>query len=285
LKLWAERLNLEYLRKNENFPVLFFYSILVFIAMEKFTHPLSTSKEEWLAARRALLAKEKEYTRLRDKISAERRSLPWRKIDKLYVFQGPGGPTALSDLFQNRSQLIVQHFMFGPGWKEGCPGCSFGADHVEGAFLHLEHHDVSFAAVSRTSLENIEAFKKRMGWHFNWVSSLDSDFNFDFNVSFTKEELAKGDVFYNYGMQKSQEEELPGMSVFHKDREGGIFHTYSTYARGTEEMATAFMYLDITPMGRNENGPNYSLGDWVRHHDRYDASNKSSCCSSEKTQS
>jgi predicted dithiol-disulfide oxidoreductase (DUF899 family) len=228
------------------------------------------SREEWLVARKQLLAKEKELTRLRDQLSAERRNLPWVKIDKLYVFDGPDGKETLADLFAGRSQLIVYHFMFGPGWKEGCVGCSFLADHIDGALVHLEHHDVTYVAVSRAPLPEIEAFKQRMGWRFKWVSSYNSDFNYDFHVSFTQDDIAKGEVYYNYDMRKVQSEELSGRSVFYKDANGDIFHTYSSYARGGDMFLGTYVFLDITPKGRNETGPNHDLTDWVRHHDRYD---------------
>jgi predicted dithiol-disulfide oxidoreductase (DUF899 family) len=227
------------------------------------------SQEEWVEVRKNLLKKEKEFTRLRDQLSAERRELPWVKVEKNYVFDGPDGKETLADLFAGRSQLFVKHFMFGPGWKEGCVGCSFEVDHIEGALVHLEHHDVTYVAVSRAPLAEIEAFKKRMGWRFKWVSSYGSDFNYDYHVSFTKEEIAKGKVYYNYGMTESSIEDLSGISVFYKDEAGDIFHTYSSYARGAEELLGTYMVLDLTPKGRNETGPNYDLTDWVRHHDRY----------------
>jgi len=226
---------------------------------------------EWLEARKQLLIKEKKLTRLNDELSAERRNLPWAKISKNYVFEGPKGKETLADLFEGRSQLIIKHFMFGPGWKEGCVGCSFGSDHIDGANMHLTHHDVTVVAVSRAPLAEIEPFKKRMGWHFKWVSSYESDFNFDFHVSATKEELEKGEVYYNYKMLPEQGEEMSGLSVFYKDEEGNIYHTYSTFGRGDEKILGAYMLLDLTPKGRNETGPHFSLGDWVRHHDKYDA--------------
>ena len=227
------------------------------------------SRQEWIAARKALLTKEKESTRLRDQLSAERRRLPWVKVEKQYVFDGPDGKETLADLFDGRSQLFVKHFMFGPGWKEGCVGCSFEVDHIEGALVHLEHHDVTFVAISRAPLAEIEAFKKRMGWRFKWVSSYGSEFNYDYHVSFTKEEIAKGQLFYNYRMTEAAIEELSGISVFYKDESGAIFHSYSAYGRGAEELLGTYMVLDLTPKGRNEIGPNYDLTDWVRHHDRY----------------
>jgi predicted dithiol-disulfide oxidoreductase (DUF899 family) len=229
------------------------------------------TRAEWLAARKAHLVKEKELTRLRDQLSAERRQLPWLKIEKLYVFDGPTGKEALADLFDGRSQLIIKHFMLGPGWKEGCVGCSFEVDHIDGALVHLEHHDVSYVVVSRAPLPEIEAFKKRMGWRFKWVSSYGSDFNYDFHVSFKPEEIETGEVYYNYEMRKVEIEELSGRSVFCKDANGDVFHTYSSYARGGDLMLGTYNILDLMPKGRNEAGPNHNLTDWVRHHDRYDS--------------
>ena len=228
------------------------------------------TRDEWLVARKAHLAKEKELTRLRDQLSAERRELPWVRIDKPYVFEGPSGRETLSDLFDGRSQLIIQHFMFGPGWKEGCVGCSFSVDHIEGALVHLEHHDVSYVAASRAPLPEIEAFKKRMGWRLKWVSSYGSDFNYDFHVSFKPDEIEKGEGYYNYEMRKIGIEELSGRSVFYKDESGDIFHTYSSYGRGGDLMLGTYNILDLMPKGRNETGPNHNMTDWVRHHDRYD---------------
>jgi len=228
------------------------------------------SRDAWLAARKTLLAREKEFTRLRDKLAAERRALPWVRVEKPYSFATTRGKRTLAQLFDGRSQLVVKHFMFGPGWQEGCVGCSFGADHIDGALAHLEHHDVSVVAVSRAPLAEIRAYKQRMGWRFEWVSSHGSDFNHDYHVSFTKEELASGKVFYNYTMIDGTMEELPGLSVFYRDDAGQIFHTYSTYARGSEELATTYMVLDLTPKGRNETGPRHNLTDWVRRHDQYD---------------
>ena len=239
------------------------------------------SREEWLAARKEHSIKEKEFTQLRDELSRQRRELPWVKVEKSYVFDGPDGKETLADLFDGRSQLIVYHFMFGPEWKEGCPSCSFVSDHIDGANLHLPHHDVTLLAVSRAPLAKIEAFKKRMGWRFKWVSSYGSDFNHDYHVSFTKEELAKGKVYYNYGMVEGYDE-LPGISVFYKDATGDIFHTCSSYARGLDILVGTYNYLDLTPKGRNETGPNHNMTDWIRHHDKYDHDPKrsDSCCGS-----
>jgi predicted dithiol-disulfide oxidoreductase (DUF899 family) len=231
-------------------------------------HPI-VSREEWVKARKELLKKEKEFTRLRDQLNAESRELPWVRVEKTYVFDGSNGKETLSDLFAGRSQLIVNHFMLGPGWKEGCVGCSFGADHNDGIIVHLEHHDVSFVAISRAPRPEIEAFKKRMGWHFKWVSSFGSDFNYDYHVSFTPDEIRKGQVYYNYDIREFQIEELAGTSMFYKDGKGDIFHTYSAFARGSEMLGGVYGYLDHLPKGRNETGPNHDLSDWVRHHDRY----------------
>src|SRR2546426_6718967 len=197
-------------------------------------HNRIVPRDEWLAARKQLLIKEKELTRLRDQLSAERRNLPWVKVEKPYVFDGPEGKETLADLFEGRSQLIIYHFMFRPGWEEGCRSCSFLSDHIDGALVHLAHRDVTLLAISRAPLSQIEAFKKRMGWRFKWVSSYGNDFNFDYHVSFTKEEMAKGKVYYNYNMREFGSEEAPGTSVFYKDGTGAIFHTYSSYARGLD---------------------------------------------------
>jgi predicted dithiol-disulfide oxidoreductase (DUF899 family) len=231
--------------------------------------PKIVSRAEWLAARKELLIKEKQLTRQRDEVDGQRRELPWVKVDKEYFFHGPNGRQTLADLFAGRSQLIVSHFMFGPGWNEGCVGCSFRSDHVDGALAHLEHHDVSLVTISRAPLAEIEAFKKRMGWRFQWLSSYGSDFNYDYQVTFTKEEVATGKVNYNYQLRDFVSEEMSGLSVFFRNAAGEIFHTYSTYGRGDEVVDTTYMYLDLTPKGRNETGPHYNLGDWVRHHDRY----------------
>lgn len=232
-------------------------------------HPRIVSRDEWLAERRQHLLNEKRLTRLYEQLAAERRRLPWVKVEKSYAFDGPDGPETLADLFDGRSQLIVNHFMLGPGWKQGCVGCSFGADHVAGALVHLEQKDVRYVAVSRAPLPEIEAFQKRMGWRFKWVSSHGSDFNYDFNVSFTKEQIAEGRGFYNFEETKPYSEELQGTSVFAQDESGAVFHTYSSFARGGENILGTYVLLDLTPKGRDENGPNKSLTDWVRHHDAY----------------
>ncbi len=231
--------------------------------------PTIVPKAEWLIARRELLAKEKQLTRQRDELTRQRCELPWVKVEKRYVFDGPDGKETLSDLFASRTQLIVSHFMLGPGWDEGCVGCSFRSDHVDGSLVHLEHHDVSFVTISRAPLPEIEAFRKRMGWKFKWLSSYSSDFNYDYHVSFAPEEIATGKVLYNYETRDFLSEGLSGISVFYKDSSGDIFHTYSTYGRGDEQLVTTYMYLDLTPQGRNETGPNNNLTDWVRHRDRY----------------
>jgi predicted dithiol-disulfide oxidoreductase (DUF899 family) len=227
------------------------------------------SREEWLAVRKKLLEREKQLTHLQEEVNRERQAMPWVRIDKEYVFDTPQGKKTLAALFGPNSQLFVYHFMFGPGWAAGCVGCSFFSDHVDGPNQHLKHHDVSFVAVSRAPLSEIEAYKNRMGWRFDWVSSYGSDFNYDFNVSFRKEDLEKGEVYYNYEMFKTSMEDLHGSSVFFKDDSGAVFHTYSTYARGDERGVGAYMFLDLTPKGRNENGPNYALTDWVKRHDEY----------------
>jgi predicted dithiol-disulfide oxidoreductase (DUF899 family) len=231
-------------------------------------HP-TVSREEWITARKELLRKEKEFTHLRDQLSAERRALPWVKVAKNYVFDGPHGKESLGDLFAGRSQLIIKHFMFGPDWAEGCVGCSFELDHTMGALMHLDHHDVSYAVVSRAPLEKTEPFRRRMGWNVKWVSSYGSDFNFDFHVSFTLEQIASGDACYNYQTGTGVIDEMSGRSVFYKDESGHIFHTYSSFARGGEMFLGSYAFLDITPKGRGET-INGNLTDWVRHHDRYD---------------
>lgn len=235
------------------------------------------SRQEWTEARKAFLDKEKEFTRARDRLSAERRALPWVKVDKAYVFDTPEGKKTLAELFDGRSQLIVYHFMLGPDWEEGCPSCSFLADHFDGANIHLAQRDVTFVAISRASLAEIEAFKRRMGWRFPWVSSFASDFNFDFHVSFKEDEVGK-DGDYNYERQEIMSDEMPGASVFYKDATGGVFHTYSAYARGLDILVGAYNFLDLTPKGRDEAELPWTMA-WVRHHDRYESAKPShSCC-------
>lgn len=226
------------------------------------------SRDEWIAERKALLAREKELTRLSDQIASERRALPWVRIDKNYTFDAPEGRRTLAELFNGCRQLLVQHFMFAPGWEQGCPSCSYMADHVDGMNVHLAHRDVAFTAVSRAPLAEIERFRQRMGWRFNWVSSHGGDFNYDFGVSFTPKDLAKGEIYYNYGAWPHAFEEWPGVSVFYKDDAGDVFHTYSTYGRGVEVMMGAYRMLDLTPKGRNEKDVEHKM-EWVRHHDRY----------------
>lgn len=263
-------------------------------SMTELQHPKTVSHNEWLAARKQHLAKEKEFTRLRDELSRQRRELPWEKVEKSYVFDGPGGKETLGDLFDGRSQLIIYHFMFGPGWSEGCPSCSYLSDHFDGATIHLAHRDVTLAVVSRAPLAQIEAFKKRMGWRFHWVSSFGSDFNYDYGVSFDKDELAKGAVSYNYSISGFPSEEAPGASVFVKDTTGDIYHTYSSYGRGLDILLGTYNFLDMVPKGRDEYSLKFSMA-WVRHHDKYEGSyfvdptreygqpksTGSSCCSSE----
>jgi predicted dithiol-disulfide oxidoreductase (DUF899 family) len=234
----------------------------------KIAMPEIVSRAEWLAARKELLLKEKSYVREGDALAAERRRLPWVRVEQDYVFESPSGQESLADLFEGRSQLIVQHFMLGPGWKEGCPSCSFMADHIGPELPHLAHRDVTFVAVSRAPLAEIEAFRSRMGWSFKWVSSFGTQFNYDYGVSFTPEQLAQGKVPYNYGLAKFSGEEGPGLSAFYQDA-GEVFHTYSTYGRGCETMMGTYRLLDLVAKGRDEAGLPYTMA-WLRHHDRYD---------------
>ncbi len=233
--------------------------------------PRVVSRDEWRQARQDLLRKEKELTRQIDAVNAARRALPWVRVEKEYLFQTPDGRKTLRDLFAGRSQLIIYHFMFGPGWKEGCDGCSFLADHFDGVNLHLAHHDVTLLAVSRAPLEEFLPFKKRMGWRFEWVSSNPSDFNRDFDVTHTKADILEGNAFYNYERLEDPEDagESHGISVFCKDAAGGIYHTYSSYARGGDLLIGVHNFLDLTPKGRNEG----STMDWVRLHDLYEGEN------------
>ena len=232
--------------------------------------PRIVARDQWLAARKTHLKNEKALTRMRDLVAAERRSLPWVKIEKDYVFDTTEGKRTLPELFGRNSQLIIHHFMWRWDLDQGCASCSLEADHAEGAIVHLEHHDVSYVRVSRAPLEKLVAYRKRMGWTAKWVSSYGSDFNYDFHVSFTQEQLAKGKVDYNYGLVEGFDE-LPGLSVFYKNADG-LFHTYSSYARGNEEVIGAFIYLDITPKGRNEK----EIMDWVKRHDEY--AEAAGCC-------
>jgi len=231
-------------------------------------HQKVVSHAEWLAARIEFLTKEKEFTRLRDELSRQRRALPWEKVEKRYEFDSTKGKVSLADLFDGRSQLIVYHFMLGPGWQQGCPSCSYLADHFDGSTIHLANRDTTLAVISRAPLAEIEAFKKRMGWKLRWVSSFASDFNFDYRVSFTPEEKSGGKVYYNYATGEFPSEEGPGASVFAKDAAGEVFHTYSSYARGLDILVGAYNFLDLVPKGRDEDGLAFSMS-WVRHHDRY----------------
>jgi len=231
------------------------------------------SHDEWVAARKAHLAEEKAFTRARDALSKKRRELPWEKIDKSYVFDGPNGTQSLADLFGGKSQLIVYHFMLGPDWEEGCPSCSLIADHFDGADVHLAQRDVSLVAVSRAPLVQIETFKQRMNWRFKWVSSFATDFNFDYQVSATPDEKAKGEAFYNYELTTFPSDERPGISVFRKNDSGQVFHTYSSYGRGLDILIGAYNLLDIAPNGRDEAGLKYGMA-WVRHRDKYAADSK-----------
>jgi predicted dithiol-disulfide oxidoreductase (DUF899 family) len=225
------------------------------------------SRAQWLSARTALLTKEKEFTKLRDDLSRQRRDLPWVRVDKQYAFDTPAGKETLAQLFGEYSQLVVYHFMFPPDWSEGCKHCSFWADNFNPIGIHLNHRDVSMVAASRAPLAKIETFRKRMGWNFKWVSAANSDFNYDYGVSFTPEEVKSGTAIYNFGTISPGMTDREGASVFYKDGSGTIFHTYSTYARGIDMLNTAYHYLDLVPKGRDEAG---SPQAWVRHHDRYD---------------
>jgi predicted dithiol-disulfide oxidoreductase (DUF899 family) len=238
------------------------------------------SREEWIEARKAHLAHEKEYTRARDRLSEERRALPWVSVDKAYWFDGPNGQVTLADLFKGRSQLVVQHFMFAPDWDEGCKSCSFWADGFERMIPHLAARDTTLVAISRAPLEKLIAFKQRMGWTFDWLSSANSDFNFDYAVSFTPDQIQSGAKVYNFGSSGFSIEEAPGISVFYRDERGDIYHTYSCFARGLEMMNAAYHYLDLTPLGRHEEGLPYPM-DWVRHRDQYQPTPvQASCCHS-----
>jgi predicted dithiol-disulfide oxidoreductase (DUF899 family) len=243
-------------------------------------HPV-VSRDRWLAARKTLLAHEKELTHLHDQIARERRALPWVRLEQDYVFDTLDGPQPLSALFQGKRQLMVQHFMFGPGWEEGCKSCSFMADHLDGISVHLAQRDIAWLAVSRAPLAEIERFRHRMGWKFRWVSSHGNDFNFDFHVSFTDEERSRGEVYYNYHRMQFPHGEAPGISVFCRNDAGEVFHTYSTYGRGLEVMMGAYQLIDLTPQGRNEEGLSYGM-EWLRHHDRYEPqptqAARDSCC-------
>lgn len=239
------------------------------------------SRDEWLAARKALLAEEKELTRQRDRLSAKRRELPWVRVEKDYAFEGPAGRETLADLFGDRSQLLIYHFMFAPGWGKGCKSCSYLADHFDGALPHLRQRDVSFVVISRAPLAELMPFKQRMGWRFKWVSSYGSDFNHDYQVSFSPEELRTGRVYYNYAEGDFPVEEAPGVSVFFRNDAGEIVHTYSCYARGLDGLVGTYNFLDLVPKGRDEDGYPFTM-QWVRHHDRYEEVQPAvsrACCS------
>lgn len=227
-------------------------------------HPV-VSESDWIAASAEFLAKEKEFTKLRDELNRKRRALPWTKVEKNYIFEGPDGPQSLSDLFEGKSQLLVYHQMYGPDWQEGCTGCSMVCDHVDAARQHFEQKDIAFVSISRAPLEVFAPFKERMGWKFKWLSSAGNTFNYDYQASFKPEDYDKGPVLYNFKMQKLSSEEQPGLSVFYKDAEGNIYRTYSTYERGLDLLIGAYNYIDLTPKGRGESGPM----DWVKFHDEY----------------
>ncbi|WP_454853536.1 DUF899 domain-containing protein [Rhizobium binxianense] len=224
--------------------------------------------EEWLKARLDLLAAEKEFTRQRDALTRRRMAMPWERVEKPYRFEGPDGSLSLAELFDGRSQLVVYHFMLGPDWKEGCKSCSFWADNFNGIPIHLNHRDVTFTAVSRAPLAKIEAYRKRMGWSFPWVSSHGSDFNFDYQVSATPEQLAEGKAYYNYAVRPNTDSEQVGISVFHRNEKDEVFHTYSCYQRGVEMVNGAYHFLDLVPKGRDEDGLRFTM-EWVRRHDQY----------------
>jgi predicted dithiol-disulfide oxidoreductase (DUF899 family) len=230
-------------------------------------NPRVVSHEQWNAERVAFLAKEKEFTRLRDELSRQRRELPMEKVTKSYVFEGPDGTKTLAELFEERSQLVIYHLMFAPSWNEACPSCSFWADNFNGIDIHLAHRDIGFLAISRAPLPKLEAYKKRMGWSFRWVSAGESDFNYDFQVSHDPEAAKNGTAYYNYGTGVKIGEEMPGVSVFYKDQDGEIYHTYSAYSRGIDLLNGAYNYIDLTPMGRNEDNRGMF---WVRRHDQYE---------------
>ena len=238
--------------------------------------PTIVSPEQWLAARTQLLEKEKEFTRQRDQLAALRRALPWVRVEKTHVFEGPSGKETLAELFGGKSQLIIYHFMLGPGWQEGCPSCSLLCDHLDGSVVHMAARDVALAVVSRAPYAEIATFQRRMGWRLHWVSSHGDDFNRDYHVSFSREEVAAGTTYYNYGNNAFRSEEAPGMSVFAKDESGALFHTYSSYARGGEPLIGAYHLLDMVPKGRDEEGLPWPMA-WVRHHDKYGPPGASSC--------
>ena len=241
--------------------------------------PRIASREAWTRQRLELLEREKALSRLQDQVARERRALPWVRVDTRYVFDTLDGPRTLAELFGGRSQLLVQHFMLGPGWEEGCRSCSFMADHIDGIAVHLAHRDIAHVAVSRAPLAQIERFRQRMGWRFRWVSSHGTAFNRDFGVGFDPDQRVDGEVVYNYARQAIARDEAPGISLFARDAEGSVFHTYSTYGRGVEAMIGAYRLIDLAPKGRDEDGLPYSMA-WVRHHDRYEDATvtPASCC-------
>lgn len=232
-------------------------------------HPV-VSHQEWLSARAAFLAKEKEFTRQRDELNRLRRALPWERVEKEYIFDGPHGQETLAELFENKSQLLVYHFMFAPEWDEGCPHCSFWADHFDAADIHLPHRDATLVVISRAPLAKIQAFEKRMGWRFKWVSSYGNDFNYDYHASFTPEQLRDGSAVYNYSKKTDEDADREGFSAFYKDESGAVFHTYSSYARGIDLLNGTYNFLDLAPKGRDEDGPEGPQA-WVRYHDRYES--------------
>lgn len=246
--------------------------------MNPLSHPVVT-RDRWIADRKRLLAHEKELTQARDRLAEARRALPWVKLDTDYVFDTADGPRRLSELFQGKRQLLVQHFMLGPGWEQGCKSCSFMADHLDGMAIHLAHRDIALLVVSRAPLQEIQRFRERMGWRFAWASSNRNDFNRDFNVSFDPQDRQDGEVFYNFHMTPFPQTEAPGISIFWRDDDGQVFHTYSTFGRGVEVMMGTYGLVDLTPKGRDEAGLDYTMA-WVRHHDRYEDAAKpaASCC-------
>jgi predicted dithiol-disulfide oxidoreductase (DUF899 family) len=229
--------------------------------------PRVVSHEQWVTERVAFMAKEKEFTRLRDELSRQRRELPWEKVTKQYVFDGPRGKETLAELFEGRSQLVVYHFMFNPASSEGCPSCSFWADNFNGIDIHLAHRDITFLAISRAPLPKLEAYEKRMGWSFKWVSAGESDFNYDFQVSFDAEAAKSGAAYYNYVTGRKIQADMPGVSVFYKDQNGDIYHTYSAYSRGIDLLNSAYNYIDLVPKGRDEGE---RIQSWVRRRDQYE---------------
>ncbi len=233
------------------------------------TNQTIVTREQWLKARKALLDKEKAFTRQRDELSRARRSLPWVKVDKPYAFDTEGSKKTLAELFAGRSQLLIYHFMFGPDWEQGCPSCSFWADNYNGIDIHLKHRDTTLLAVSRAPLDKLQAYKRRMGWSFEWVSSHGSDFNYDYQASFTPEEMASGEMTYNFSRKKFPSDEAPGVSVFYRNDDGEVFHTYSCYSRGLDILNGAYHMLDLTPKGRDEDALSYPMA-WLRRHDLYD---------------